>query len=94
MACHNAVLLALMVLLACHAILMESRKVMKMEGKKMASLEARLIMNALPKGNIPPSSPSDKGHDNGDNAGHGVSPSSPNHVDRNLQSTPSPAIGN
>nr|GMC72613.1 putative pentatricopeptide repeat-containing protein At1g53330 [Ipomoea batatas] len=89
MACPNAVLLVLMVLLASHAIPMESRKVMKMEASLMT-------MNALPKGDIPPSSPSDKGHDNGDSAvsGHGGLPSVQSHVDRNLESVPSPTIGN
>nr|GMC70266.1 putative pentatricopeptide repeat-containing protein At1g53330 [Ipomoea batatas] len=89
MACPNAVLLVLMVLLASHAIPMESRKVMKMEASLMT-------MNALPKGDIPPSSPSDKGHDNGDStvSGHGGLPSVQSHVDRNLESVPSPTIGN
>nr|GLL22731.1 putative pentatricopeptide repeat-containing protein At1g53330 [Ipomoea trifida] len=73
-----------------HAIPMESRKVMKMEASLM------MMMNALPKGDVPPSSPSDKGHDNGDSAvsGHGGLPSVQSHVDRNLESVPSPTIGN
>nr|GMC74737.1 precursor of CEP13 [Ipomoea batatas] len=82
MACPNAVLLVLMVLLASHAIPMESRKVMKMKASLM------MMMNALPKGDVPPSSPSDKGHDNGDSAvaGRGGLPSVQSHVDRNLES--------
>ncbi|KAL2496490.1 Uncharacterized protein Fot_40247 [Forsythia ovata] len=83
-------LLALILVLICFVQSSEERKLPKV---KTSTLEGSLIMSALPKGTIiPPSSPSDRG--NAVITGgelFGIQPTG--HVDRNLQSVPSPGVG-
>nr|GMD41470.1 uncharacterized protein LOC104586566 [Ipomoea batatas]GMD87548.1 uncharacterized protein LOC104586566 [Ipomoea batatas]GME06370.1 uncharacterized protein LOC104586566 [Ipomoea batatas] len=56
--------LVLSMLLAHYALALDSRMLLRSpEGKKM---DGRLILSALPKGGVPPSSPTHRG-DNGNN---------------------------
>ncbi|CAK7350377.1 unnamed protein product [Dovyalis caffra] len=69
----------------------ENNKNKKMESTSSVSSFASLILSALPKGTVPSSSPSKKGHATLDNeqlfARHLAS------IDRILRSVPSPGIG-
>ncbi|OIT31143.1 hypothetical protein A4A49_13119 [Nicotiana attenuata] len=60
--------IALVILVVCTAPCFEARKLLNNTDKKKAdsapSREANLLLNALPKGKISPSSPSKKGHSN------------------------------
>ncbi|KAA8524009.1 hypothetical protein F0562_010560 [Nyssa sinensis] len=68
-------------------------KLLSMEKiKKAPSLEDSLILSALPKGVTPPSSPSGKGHEMAIN--EKLFTLHLAHIDRILQSFPSPGIGN
>ncbi|CAI9784265.1 unnamed protein product [Fraxinus pennsylvanica] len=81
--------LILIVVLICFTQSLEARKFLE---DKISTLEESSVMSALPKGTIPPSSPSERGNvvANGGKL-FGVQPG---HVDRSLVSIPSPGIGN
>ncbi|KAF8413711.1 hypothetical protein HHK36_001703 [Tetracentron sinense] len=76
----------------CFVPTLEARKLLSMETKKKAlSLEDSLFLSALPKGTIPPSSPSKKGHAMIINEKLFALPLAS--IDRILRSVPSPGIG-
>ncbi|XWS18536.1 hypothetical protein CRYUN_Cryun32bG0053200 [Craigia yunnanensis] len=93
MARFSSLILIFLVISASFVPQMESRKLLNTgESKKIApSLFASLVLSALPKGTVPASTPSKKGHATLDNeklfdrhlAG----------IDRILQSVPSPGAG-
>ncbi|KAI8010625.1 Precursor of CEP14 [Camellia lanceoleosa] len=81
----------LLICCAC-APSLEARKLLTMENKKVPSLEDSLLLSALPTGTIPPpSSPGGKGHSMVINGRVFVLPLP--HLDRVLQSVPSPGVG-
>lgn len=91
MARFSVVHLLFITLLVCFVPILEARKLRSMQKKEVPSLESTLILNALPKGPSPPSSPSDKGH---------AMLMNPKlfeihlaRIDRLLQSVPSPGAG-
>nr|DAD48182.1 TPA_asm: hypothetical protein HUJ06_018119 [Nelumbo nucifera] len=59
-----ALLVIFLAVFSCFAPCFEARKLLNMEKKKEipASLADSLLLSALPKGPIPPSGPSKKGH--------------------------------
>lgn len=62
-----------------------------MEEKKIdPSQKANVLLNSLPKGAVPPSSPSNKGHAKLVTLKHYVGA----YFDHNMESVPSPGIGN
>ncbi|KAF8411079.1 hypothetical protein HHK36_003618 [Tetracentron sinense] len=61
------------------------------EARKIPSLEGSLILSALPKGTTPPSAPSKKGHAMVVN--QRLFTQHLRHIDRILQSVPSPGAG-
>ncbi|KAF8391204.1 hypothetical protein HHK36_023506 [Tetracentron sinense] len=70
----------------------DARKLLSMEkNKKFPSLEDSLVLSALPKGTIPPSSPSKKGHAMLVN--EKLFTLHLARVDRILRSVPSPGVG-
>ncbi|XP_009767917.1 precursor of CEP14-like [Nicotiana sylvestris] len=84
------------ILVVCTAPCFEARKLLTNTDKKKTdsapSREAHLLLNALPKGKISHSSPSKRGHPafvNVNKKKHYAG----GHVDRNLESVPSPGIG-
>ncbi|XP_010242152.1 PREDICTED: uncharacterized protein LOC104586566 [Nelumbo nucifera] len=89
----TASLVLFLVLFASFAPFLEARKLLKMESKKKvpAALRDSLVLSALPKGAVPPSAPSDKGHsvivDQKLFSMHLPK------ADRSLQSVPSPGVG-
>ncbi|XP_059295058.1 precursor of CEP14-like [Lycium ferocissimum] len=82
----SSIFLILVLVLASFSSSAEARKLLK-----VASLEDRLYLNALPKGNVPASTPSKKGHsyttDEKLIARHLAA------IDRILRSVPSPGVG-
>lgn len=73
----------------------EARKLLKLEKKEVAAsaLEESSVLNALPVGSVQPATPSNKGHVTVlFNEKHFTLV--PTHFDRNLQSVPSPGMGN
>nr|XP_009602867.1 precursor of CEP14-like [Nicotiana tomentosiformis] len=87
--------IALVILFVCTAPCFEARKLLNSKDKKNTdsarSREANLLLNALPKGKISPSSPSKRGHAAFVN--YKKKQYAGGHVDRNLESVPSPGIG-
>ncbi|KAK4728029.1 hypothetical protein R3W88_032946 [Solanum pinnatisectum] len=87
----NIIIISLLLLVISYAPGFEARtKLLKnMEDKKIvpSHIDASILMNSLQKGNVPPSSPSDKGHAELVNVKHF-------NVDHNIESVPSPGIGN
>ncbi|OIT29134.1 hypothetical protein A4A49_16180 [Nicotiana attenuata] len=88
----SSILLMFILVLASFSSSTEARKLLKLhEVKKTPSLEDRLYLNALPKGRVPASTPSKKGHsytiDEKLIARHLAA------VDRILRSVPSPGVG-
>ncbi|KAK4361227.1 hypothetical protein RND71_020179 [Anisodus tanguticus] len=84
--------LIFVLLLASFSSSTEARKLLNShEVKKVPSLEDRLYLNALPKGKVPASTPSKKGHsyttDEKLIARHLAA------IDRILRSVPSPGVG-
>lgn len=87
--CNIIISLTLILLLVSYAPSFEARTnlLKNMEEKKIApSHDASVLMNSLQKGDVPPSSPSDKGHTELVNVKHF-------NVDHNMESVPSPGIG-
>ncbi|XVF25610.1 hypothetical protein REPUB_Repub13aG0226800 [Reevesia pubescens] len=93
MARFSSLVLIFLVISASFVPKMESRKLLNtVESNKNApSLFASLVLSALPKGTVPASAPSKKGHATLDNeklfARHLAG------IDRILQSVPSPGAG-
>ncbi|KAJ9690744.1 hypothetical protein PVL29_013081 [Vitis rotundifolia] len=96
MASHKALLLILFVVFSSFLPSLDARKLLDMEEdshnkKSIPALEASLVLTALPKGTVPASSPSKKGHDMVVDekliARHLAV------VDRILRSVPSPGVG-
>lgn len=53
-----------------------------------------LLLSALPKGNVPPSGPSDKGHTSPpDDSDQRMVPENSPEINRRLESVPSPGVG-
>ncbi|GFZ12390.1 hypothetical protein Acr_23g0007750 [Actinidia rufa] len=73
----------------CTIELSEARKLLSK--KEVPSLEDSLVLNALPKGTISPSSPTGKGHSMAIDERLSALP--PPRMDRDLMANPSPAIG-
>ena len=85
----NALSIALLLVLICSFEALEARKVFKMDKNEVYFHGGNLILSSLPKGSIPPSSPS-KGGD------ADIVDDNPfaNPMDgRNLQSVPAPGVG-
>ncbi|GMI91615.1 C-TERMINALLY ENCODED PEPTIDE 14 [Hibiscus trionum] len=94
MARFSSLLITLLVISASFVPQMESRKLLlntRESNKNVPSLFASLVLSALPKGTVPASTPSKKGHATLDNeklfARHLA------RIDRILQSVPSPGAG-
>ena len=96
MASHKALLLILFVVFSSFLPSLDARKLLDMEEdshnkKSIPALEASLVLTALPKGTVPASAPSKKGHamvvDEKLIARHLAV------VDRILRSVPSPGVG-
>ncbi|KAF8391205.1 hypothetical protein HHK36_023507 [Tetracentron sinense] len=68
-----------------------ARKLLSMENKKFPSLEDSLMLSALPKGTIPPSSPGEKGQAMVVN--EKLFTLHPARIDRILRGAPSPGVG-
>lgn len=68
MARGSMVSVTLIVVLVCYAPPVEARKLLKIMEEKTIDRSSReaasVILNSLPKGSVPPSSPSKKGHAN------------------------------
>lgn len=94
MAYFQTRLLILVLIFICFSVQSsEARKLLKSENKEVgSSLEESLALSALPKGSVPPSTPSNKGHATVlVNEKHFTAV--PAQVERNSQSVPSPGIG-
>ncbi|KAE8659654.1 hypothetical protein F3Y22_tig00116962pilonHSYRG00826 [Hibiscus syriacus] len=93
MARFSSLLIILSVISASFVPQMESRNLLNTgdSNKNVPSLFASLVLSALPKGTVPPSAPSKKGHATLDNeklfARHLAD------IDRILRSVPSPGAG-
>ncbi|OIT01864.1 hypothetical protein A4A49_26217 [Nicotiana attenuata] len=88
MARRSLVSVTLIVLLVCYTPRVEARKQLRsMEEKKIDRSSRDVLLNSLPKGTVPPSSPSKKVHANKLVAGQQFAAYN---VDR---SVPSPGIG-
>ena len=92
---HARLQVLVIICICCLVQRTESRKLLNSEKKEVGSaLEESLALRALPlpEGCVPPSTPSNKGHSaNPFNEKHFAA--APAHIERNLQSVPSPGIG-
>lgn len=88
--CNIIIISLILLIIISYAPTFEARtKLLKnMEEKNIVpSHDVSVLMNSLQKGDVPPSSPSDKGHAKLVNFKHF-------NVDHNMESVPSPGIGN
>ncbi|PIN12118.1 hypothetical protein CDL12_15259 [Handroanthus impetiginosus] len=85
----NALLFALLLVLICSFEALEARKVLKMDKNEVYLHGGSLILSSLPKGSVPPSSPS-KG---GDADIVDDNPFASRMDGRNLASVPAPDVG-